>query len=123
MDNSEITKEEQRQAHKDLLNFIENLYVTKNNAYGNSFTKMYEDIGLLSAATQIAHKYHRFINLARSRENGVTQEYEDIRDTLIDMSNYCLLAVMELDKQEKRNTPPISIANDTGKQVRDNEGC
>ena len=116
MNNSEITKEEQRQAHKDLLNFIENLYVTKNNAYGNSFTKMYEDIGLLSAATQIAHKYHRFINLARSRENGVTQEYEDIRDTLIDLANYCLLTVMEYDKEQKTK-------NDTRKQVVENESC
>lgn len=116
MDNLEATKEEQQKAHKELLDFIENLYVTKNNAYGNSFSKMYEDIGMLSAATQIAHKYHRFINLARSREKDTNQEYENIRDTLIDLANYCLLTIMEYDKEEKAKA-------DIRKQVQGNESC
>jgi len=121
MSNLEPTKEEQRNAHKNLLNYIENLYVTKNNAYGNSFSRLYEEVGILSAATSIGHKYHRFINLAKNGEENFG--YEGLRDTLVDMANYCLLAVMELDKQEKRKTQSISIANDTGKQVQDNEGC
>ena len=111
MSSLEVTKEEQQKAHKELLDYIENLYVTKNNAYGNSFSRLYEEVGILSAATSIGHKYHRFINLAKNGEENFS--YEGIRDTLIDMSNYCLLAVMELDKQEK--------ANNIRKQVQENE--
>lgn len=110
-------KEQQKIAHKELLNYIEELYATKNDAYGDSFSRTYDDIGILSAATQIAHKYNRFINLARNADSNSSNEYESIRDTLIDMANYCLLTVMEIDREEKQKSGTHNQDKDTRKQV------
>ena len=120
MSNIQSTSEEQRKAHKELLDFIENLYETKNAAYGDSFSRLYQEVGILSAATSIGHKYYRFINLAKNGKENFS--YDGIRDTLIDMATYSLLSVMELDKEEDRKTLSIRTANNIGKQVIENAG-
>lgn len=58
------------------------------------------------AAVQISHKYHRFMNLINGTPAKVN---ESLRDTLLDLANYCVLTVMELDKaKEKANASSSS---------------
>lgn len=74
----------------------------KNADYGNSFSQLYQefgDNGIITAAVQISHKYHRFMNLAKGTPTKVN---ESLRDTLLDLANYCILTVMELDKAKER---------------------
>lgn len=71
----------------------------KNHDYGNSFSTTWQEfgnLGLVTAVTQISHKYHRLLNLTKGTQPKVD---ESIRDTLLDMANYCILTVMELDKE------------------------
>lgn len=68
-----------------------NLYREKNKEYGNSFSKLYDELGLVSAKVQIGHKYNRLLN---------TQEDWEAKDTLIDMANYCIMTLMEIKKNE-----------------------
>ena len=79
-------------------------FKSKNADYGNSFSQLYQefgDNGIITAAVQISHKYHRFMNLAKGTPTKVN---ESLRDTLLDLANYCILTVMELDKAiEKAN--------------------
>lgn len=79
-------------------------FKSKNADYGNSFSQLYQefgDNGIITAAVQISHKYHRFMNLAKGIPTKVN---ESLRDTLLDLANYCILTVMELDKaKEKAN--------------------
>lgn len=77
-------------------------FKSKNADYGNSFSQLYQefgDNGIITAAVQISHKYHRFINLAKGTPTKVN---ESLRDTLLDLANYCVLTVMELDKAKER---------------------
>ena len=77
-------------------------FKSKNADYGNSFSQLYQefgDNGIITAAVQISHKYHRFMNLAKGIPTKVN---ESLRDTLLDLANYCILTVMELDKAKER---------------------
>lgn len=86
-------------------------FKSKNADYGNSFSQLYQefgDNGIITAAVQISHKYHRFMNLIKGAPAKVN---ESLRDTLLDLANYCVLTVMELDKAEERKTGLTSASN------------
>lgn len=85
-------------AHENLCTEIHKLYVNKNHDYGDSFGKTYANLGIISAATRISDKYNRFIELAKGNEPLISTE--TIRDTLIDMANYALMTIIELDNNK-----------------------
>ena len=80
--------------HKALCLDMNALFAKKNHDYGNSFSKTYSMLGIISAVTQIAHKFNRLVEIVTSGSKQVF--YETIEDTLIDMANYCLMTVLEL---------------------------
>ena len=88
--------------HEEICKSIhEDIYIPKNEAYGDSFHKLYEDLGIISAVTQITHKYNRLKNLAKEmNEDKINQSDESIKDTLIDLANYCILTYMEMERAE-----------------------
>jgi len=81
--------------HKALTEEIHALYERKNHDYGDSFSRTYKTLGIISAVTRITDKYNRLVALATTKEKA--QVNESLRDTLIDMANYCLMTVMELE--------------------------
>ena len=83
--------------HKELCDRIHNTCVAKNHDYGNSASDLYKKFGLISYIVRMNDKMNR-INTLIKREAEVKDE--KITDTLLDLANYCLLAVadMELDK-------------------------
>ena len=84
--------------HQEICDYIHmDLYLPKNAAYGDSFHKLYSELGIISAVTQISHKYNRLVNLAKDR-NAKTND-ESITDTLLDLANYCILTAMELERE------------------------
>lgn len=83
-------------------------FKSKNADYGNSFSQLYQefgDNGIITAAVQISHKYHRFMNLIKGTPAKVN---ESLRDTLLDLANYCVLTVIELDKAKERKSASAS---------------
>ena len=82
--------------HKELCNELNELYIKKNKEYGDSFGKAVEDLGLYSGVVQMYHKLQRIINIT---QNGLIGEleYESLRDNLIDLANYALLTVVEME--------------------------
>ena len=83
--------------HIRICQILHGVYVRKNNDYGNSFSNVYKELGIISAVTQIMHKHNRLVALAVGAEQKVREE--SIRDTLLDMANYCIMTVMEIDKE------------------------
>lgn len=79
--------------HKKMLDDMHTLYITKNHDYGNSVHDTYEKYGLTSFLVRIEDKLNRArtLNRAEAQVND-----EKIEDTLMDMANYAILAVMEL---------------------------
>lgn len=77
---------------------IHDLYVQKNQDYGDSFHQTFMEEGMAMARIRLGDKLSRFKSLTRS---GIQQvKDESIRDTLIDLANYAIMTVLELDDQK-----------------------
>lgn len=88
--------------HKRICSELNDLYARKNADYGDSFHKSYEDWGLIMAAVRLSDKFNRFGNLIKREEQNVKDE--SLRDTLIDLANYAIMTVMELDREKETST-------------------
>ena len=84
--------------HMELCKYLNNLYATKNQKYGDSFSMTVQKYGIIAALTRLSDKWQRFETLILAKDPGTPDE--SIRDTLLDMANYCILTVMELDQKE-----------------------
>lgn len=82
--------------HRMICDELNKLYEKKNHDYGDSFHKSYEEFGLTMAAIRLDDKLNRFKTLIKV-ESKVKDE--SIRDTLIDLANYSIMAAMELDRK------------------------
>lgn len=84
---------------KDILNKMYEIYERKNSDYGNSFTKSYEEFGLVSPVIRLSDKVERLKTLC-TKEAQVKDE--SIIDTLIDIAVYAVLTVLEIKKREEK---------------------
>ena len=72
------------------------IYEKKNADYGNSFSEMIEEFGFVPAIARINDKLKRVKNMVKGQRMNVG---ESLRDNLLDLANYCVITIMELDKQ------------------------
>ena len=70
------------------------LYKAKNSDYGDSFGDTYHKLGLISAVTRISDKVNRLQSLC-TKEQKIYDE--SIRDTLIDLANYAVMTIIEME--------------------------
>lgn len=82
--------------HQQVCKELNELYERKNHDYGDSFHLTYQKWGLPMAAIRLEDKLQRFETLIRA-ESRVKDE--SVRDTLIDLANYAIMTVMELDRE------------------------
>lgn len=80
--------------HRMLLDQLHDTYIRKNADYGDSFHSGVELFGIQSALTRMYDKWNRILSLQRQPSKIPS---ESMRDTLLDLSNYCVMTVMELD--------------------------
>jgi hypothetical protein len=76
--------------------YMNELYERKNADYGDSFSDLFKEFGLVSSCIRLQDKLTRFKTLADSQNQAKVKD-ESIRDTLIDMAAYAIMTVMELD--------------------------
>jgi len=74
------------------------IYRNKNATYGDSFGKSVDKYGFISALTRMSDKFNRLENLILGAENKVLDE--SLQDTLVDLSNYCLMTAYEIEKRK-----------------------
>ena len=91
---------------KAIKNEMFNLYEIKNKNYGDSFSKQFQEYGLTSVCIRLEDKLNRLKSLNKQileANNGIADvnvDDESIKDTLIDLANYSVLAIMEVSKGE-----------------------
>lgn len=83
--------------HLEIVTSLNDVYKRKNNDYGDSFGKSFEKYGITSALVRMEDKWNRLNSLAMGKEQMVADE--KITDTLLDLANYCIMTVMELEKR------------------------
>lgn len=83
-------------AYKDVYMQLNQIYSDKNHDYGDSFGETFEELGAISAVTRITDKINRLDSLM-TKEQKVKDE--SILDTLIDLANYCIMTLIELEEE------------------------
>lgn len=86
--------------HMELCKQLNETYIAKNKAYGDAFAKTFQELGIISAVTRIHDKFNRVKALALGAENKVSDE--SIKDTLLDLANYCIMTVIELEETKQK---------------------
>lgn len=81
--------------HKALCDELNELYARKNHDYGDSFHQTFVEEGLAMSRIRLGDKFSRFKTLSRDPERKVNDE--SIRDTLIDLANYAIMTVLEME--------------------------
>ena len=71
------------------------LYVKKNHDYGDSFHKTYEEEGMAMPRIRLGDKLNRFKILSRGEKQEVNDE--SLRDTLMDLANYAVMTIVEME--------------------------
>ena len=95
--------------HGEICIFLNEVYEKKNKDYGNSFEETYKRLGIISAVTRIADKMSRLESLATKPEEERLVKDESIKDTVLDMANYCIMLAMELEREyDERKSMIIS---------------
>lgn len=93
--------------HQQILNNMHELYIKKNHDYGDSVHDTYLKYGLTSFLVRIEDKLNRVRTLSKDnvKISDIKVKDEKIEDTLLDLANYSILALMELklDKKEELN--------------------
>lgn len=81
--------------HKEFCDYLNNLYIEKNHDYGDSVHDTFLKYGLTSFLVRMEDKLNRARTL--SQKDALVHD-EKIRDTLLDLANYAIISVIELDK-------------------------
>lgn len=81
--------------HEEICVEMHQTYVAKNSDYGSAFEKLFAEVGPMAAYTKVADKFYRVQQLWKNPEAAQVQE--SLRDSLLDMANYCILWVLEMD--------------------------
>lgn len=97
--------------HQQLLQEIHDTYVQKNRAYGNSFDKSCDQYGITAALVRMSDKWNRLNSLALNPDIPIGDE--SIRDTLMDLANYCVMTAMWIDR-DKLIKSAEKIVNEEG---------
>lgn len=83
--------------HREIIDYLHNLYINKNHDYGNSVHDTYVKYGLTSFLVRLEDKMNRARTLSM-KDQKVNDE--KIEDTLLDLANYAILAVIELRQEQ-----------------------
>lgn len=98
------------QRHADICKELNDITAAKDHDYGDSTHATYQKFGIMSYLTRLYDKLNRASVLAKNGGDAKVTD-EKLEDTLLDMANYCILAVDDL-RQEKKNIP--IVPNDLG---------
>lgn len=82
---------------EDILREMKDIYEMKNHDYGNSFGETIQEFGYVVAIARINDKIKR---LKKMVKGDVMFVNERMRDNLLDIANYCVLTIFELDNED-----------------------
>ena len=82
--------------HKKILENLHDTYVDKNNKYGDAFAETVEKYGNVAALTRMYDKFSRIETMVL---NEIEDSEESVIDSALDLANYLVMFVMELEKK------------------------
>ena len=86
--------------HSDICDELNDMYCKKNRDYGNSVRETYLKYGMTSFLVRMEDKLNRVKTLTEGDRRFVDDER--VEDSLKDLANYAILALMEYELNNKR---------------------
>ena len=86
--------------HAEICEELHKLYVKKNHDYGDSFHISFAEEGMAMPRIRLSDKLNRFKTLTRPDKQNLVSN-ESLRDTLIDLANYAIMTVLELEGHDE----------------------
>ena len=85
---------------KEITNEMIELFERKNSDYNNSIHDTYMKYGAVAYLVRMEDKINRVRSLVQNKEQKVD---EKIHDTLVDLANYSILMLLELEGESNDN--------------------
>ena len=82
--------------HKAICDELNALYARKNHDYGDSFHQSFVEEGMAMPRIRLGDKFGRLKTLTQTGGQQVADE--SIRDTLMDLANYAIMTILEMDE-------------------------
>lgn len=92
-----MTQEEKIDRFHEIVNEMANLYAKKNSNYGDSFGKLYHDLGPIAGLVPLHNKLDRITSLIKGDHNN----FESMEDSLKDLACYAVMNLIELEDSRK----------------------
>ena len=83
--------------HQQICEELTSIYAKKNHDYGDSFHISFCEEGMAMPRIRLGDKFNRFKTLSRGHKQEVNDE--SIRDTLLDLANYAIMTVLEMENE------------------------
>lgn len=82
--------------HKNICDSLNATYKAKNHDYGDSWAKSIDEWGSAAAMVRMSDKWNRINTLVKNGGENLVCD-EKIRDTCLDLANYLVMFVLEMD--------------------------
>lgn len=82
---------------RNIVNEMADLFEKKNANYGNSFEKLYKDLGPIAGLVPLHNKLDRATNLIKGGKN----DFESLEDTFKDLAVYAIMNLIELNRDKQ----------------------
>lgn len=86
--------------HRAICEELNALYEKKNHDYGDAFHLSYLEEGMAMSRIRLGDKLNRFKQLSKNPDSQAVND-ESIRDTLIDLANYAIMTVLEMEEKHE----------------------
>lgn len=90
--------------HEAICQQLNDLYRRKNADYGDSFGQSFAEYGMTMPCIRLEDKLNRLKALTRKRDAQVQDE--SVTDTLLDLANYAIMTVIEMQIAAEDTTAP-----------------
>lgn len=104
--------------HKKICEELNALYARKNADYGDSFTRNYNEFGIVYPIMHFQEKLDRLKSLM-TKDAQVADE--SITDTLMDLANYSIMTLVEMRHPVTKFTDALMDMAQTAQAVIDDE--
>lgn len=90
--------EQEIRMFKEYVDRMTSIFAEKRADYGPSTEETFRKFGPVSFLVRMHDKLNRLDTLFVKGDTGRKVKDESVRDTLMDLANYCIIALIELDK-------------------------
>ena len=104
--------------HMRICEELTSLYERKNRDYGDAFHLSFVEEGMAMSRIRLGDKLNRFKQLSKNPGSQSVND-ESIRDTLIDLANYAIMTVLELDHADEDKATSDETRNEVTVRYRE----